>query len=99
MTDPERASRLWLALAISTLWVVSVGIRSEESLPASSFDQLPPSHIARRVTNRSKPRLLACFRRGILTILAALLNALSLPIGYFKPAPWPSLSPDFLPVL
>jgi hypothetical protein len=96
MTDPQRASRLWLAMTVATLWVVSVGICAEEALPASSFDDLPPSHIARRITKRSKPRVLACFRRGILTILAALLNAQSLPIGYFKPAPWPSLSPKFL---
>jgi hypothetical protein len=90
MTDPQRATRLWLAIAVATLWVVSVGGEAEDSLPASSFDDLPPSHIARRTTQRARPRLLACFHRGILTILAALLNARPLPLGYFLPMPWPS---------
>ncbi len=98
MTDPERATRLWLAIAVATLWVVSVGSQAEDALPASSFDDLPPSHIARRVSIRSKPRVLACFRRGILAILIALLNSLPLPLGYFKPEPWPSLSPNFVSV-
>ena len=93
MTDPERATRLWLAIAVATLWVVSVGNQAEDLLPLAAFDDLPLTHIARRVSKRSKPRLLACFRRGILAILTALLNALALPFGYFKPAPWPSLSP------
>ena len=96
MTDPERATRLWLAIAVATLWVISVGSQAEDALPASSFDDLPPSHIARRVSFRSKPRVIACFRRGILAILIALLNSLPLPLGYFKPAPWPVLSPNCL---
>lgn len=90
MTDPERATRLWLAIALATLWVVSVGGAAEDDLPASSLDALPPSHIARRTTKRSQPRLLGCFRRGILTILTALLNAKPLPFGSFIPLPWPS---------
>ena len=98
MTDPERATRLWLAIAVATLWVVSVGSQAEDSLPASSFDDLPPAHIARRVSVRSKPRVIACFRRGILAILIALLNSCPLPYGYFKPEPWPTLSPKFSPV-
>ncbi|MFZ4660822.1 MAG: transposase [Caldilineaceae bacterium] len=99
MTDPERATRLWLAIAVATLWVVSVGNQAEDLLPLAAFAELPLTHIARRVSKRSKPRLLACFRRGILAVLTALLNALALPLGYFKPAPWPTLSPNLSQVL
>ena len=90
MTDPNRASRLWLAIAVATLWVVSVGGDAEENLPASSFDQLPATHIARRTTKRSRPRLVSCFRRGIVTILTALIGGLPLPLGRFHPQPWPT---------
>lgn len=55
MTDPERATRLWLAIAVATLWVVSVGSQVEDALPASSFDDLPASHVARRGSTRSNP--------------------------------------------
>ena len=37
MTDPQRAERLWLALAIATLYLVSIGGRAEADLPASSL--------------------------------------------------------------
>lgn len=95
MTDPGRASRLWLALAVATLWVVSVGSEAEDNLPASSFEQLPAAHIARRlVSNLPQPRFISCFQRGILTILAALLNGQPLPLGRFHPGPWPTSPPS-----
>jgi len=91
MTDPDRASRLWLAMAIATLWVVSVGGEAEATLPASSFEDLPELHIARRrTTTGSQSRLLSCFRRGIFVIMAALLNGQPIPLGRFYPEPWPS---------
>jgi len=94
MTDPERASRLWLAIAVATLWVVSVGGEADATLPASSLEELPVLHVARRRARRAaRPRLLRCFRRGVLTILAALLQGDSLPLGRFLPEPWPSSTP------
>src|SRR5215211_1697357 len=35
MTDPDRAARLWLAVAVATLWLVSVGGEADASLPAA----------------------------------------------------------------
>lgn len=95
MTDPKRAERHWLALALATLWVVSVGGQADGTLSASSFEQLPDTHVARRHSpNSEPPRLLSCFRRGFLVILSALLNHLPLPMGSFFPDSWPS-SIDF----
>ena len=97
MTDPARAMRLWLALAVATLWVVSVGGEADATLPESSLEELPEGHIARRrATGRSRPRLLSCFRRGVLTILVALLQGQEVPLGRFVPEPWPSEPPNVL---
>ncbi len=99
MSDPERASRLWLAIAVATLWVVSVGGEAEEKLPASSFDELPETHIARQNSSSAHPsqtRVLSCFRRGILVILTTLIAGQPLPLGHFFPKPWPS-SPVNMP--
>jgi len=75
MSDPARAARLWLALAVATLWVVSVGGEADASLPASNLDHLPPTHIARRTkSGSSQPRILSCFTRGSITILATLIG-------------------------
>lgn len=91
ITDPERASRLWLAIAVATLWVVSVGGEADATLPASSLEALPETHIARRrTTRRSRPRLLSCFRRGILLILTSIILGTPRLGGRFYPEPWPS---------
>lgn len=91
MTDPARATRFWLALAVATLWVVSVGGAADASLPPSSLLHLPDNHVARRhFKGRQKMRSLSCFRRGIAMILAALIHHQSLPLGCFVPEPWPS---------
>jgi hypothetical protein len=92
MTDPQRAERLWLVLAVATLWVVSVGGQADATLPASSLEDLPDSHIARRRPRRySRPRLVRCFGRGISLILAALIRGDPvLPLGAFVPLPWPA---------
>ena len=48
MTDPARAERLWLAMALATLLVVSVGVHDEAMTPHPALAHLPPTHIARR---------------------------------------------------
>ncbi len=37
ITDPDRAGRHWLAIAVATLWVVSVGGEADATLAVSSL--------------------------------------------------------------
>lgn len=93
ISDPGRAERFWLVIAIATLWVVSVGGEVDATQPVSGLEHLPETHIARRrATRRSRPRLLSCFRRGICQILSALITGQLLPLGCFCPQPWPTFS-------
>lgn len=87
MTDPARATRLWLAIAVATLWVVSVGGLAETAGPASMLEVLPTSPA--RPTQRTRPRLLSCFRRGVIVIVTTLIMTGSLPAAWFLPEPWP----------
>lgn len=91
MVDPARAARLWLSLSIATFWIVSVGGEADVSLPASSLDNLPVTHIARRnkKTNASQPRELSCFSRGLIEILNGIIHQHPIFIGCFYPEPWP----------
>jgi len=96
MTDPHRAARLGLAVAIATLWLLSVGGTAEEEIPVSTLPTLPPPlwppHRPRRAT---RLRLISVFRQGwLLRRLAALLNHPSLPLGHFVPEPWPQAVQD-----
>ena len=54
MSDPQRAARLWVAVAVATLWRLSVGGMADATLPASTLLPLakadgPPSR-PRRAT-------------------------------------------------
>ncbi len=90
MTNPARAERLWLVIAVATLWTVSVGCQAEAQLPRVELADLPARHVARRhKTGRSAGRELSCFRRGRLVLVAALCNGQEVPLGQFLPEPWP----------
>lgn len=66
ITDPKRAERHWLAIALATLWVVSVGGEADATLSASSFEQLPSTKVARqRSTPSESPRLTRLFSKWL----------------------------------
>lgn len=89
MVDPERATRFWLAIAVATLWVLSVGGEADATIPASSFEAVPENHIApRRSRKTSFTRFLSYFRRGIIMIITALIAQRSLPLVRFFPELW-----------
>lgn len=91
MIDAERATRFWLAIAVATLWVLSVGGEADANVPASSFDTLPENHVARRRSQKpAQTRLLSCFHRGMIIIITALIAQRKLPLGHFVPEPWPT---------
>lgn len=98
MSDPQRAERLWLAIATATLWLVSVGGETDGDLSASSlcdnhgqnFSELDLSPSTATVQQTScvlnqPTRYLSCFRRGFLRILASAIKGMPLPTGRFIP--------------
>jgi hypothetical protein len=87
VTDPDRAARLWLAVAVATLWLVSIGGAADAALPPSTIPAWPAP--PRRVRRATRPRLVSVFRRGHALLLAALLNDQPLPTGRLRPEPWP----------
>jgi hypothetical protein len=92
MTKPDRAARLWLAVAVATLWLLSVGGEADATIPASTVLDVtalvPHQPRTRRAT---RLRLVSVFRRGWNLIVVALLDHASLPMGRFVPEPWPAV--------
>lgn len=76
MTRPERAERLWLVMAVATLWVVSVGGEADLELSPSTLPSL------------TTQRCLSCFALGLNRILKAVCQQLAIPVGRFFPEPW-----------
>ena len=91
MSDPQRAARLWLAVAVATLWLLSVGGEADHRIPPSTLlDITTALGQARRQRRATRLRLVSVFRQGWNAILVALLNQHRLPRGRFVPEPWPS---------
>jgi hypothetical protein len=89
MEQPDRASRLWLVLAVATLFTVTLGSAAEDATPVSALEQLPAGHIARRrATGRPRRRALSLVRRGRIVLLVAGYRGQALPIGSLSPGPW-----------
>ena len=92
MSEPQRAARLGLAVAVATLGLLRGGGRAEETVPVSTLLPLPadglPTSRPRRATQL---RLVSVFRQGWITLLGALLNHHRLPLGHFVPEPWPRI--------
>jgi Transposase DDE domain len=90
MREPERVGRHWLVMAVATLWVVTVGGAAEAAGPVSGLEELPELHIARRLRKRgSQARLVSCFRRGVILIVAGLLKGEVPEVAGFWPEEWP----------
>ena len=92
MTDPDRAARLWLALAIAMLWMVTLGSELEAG-PTTEIPDLPDLRpildIAPQVSRR---RCIQLFRLGWLWLLVQLITAQPLPLPrQLVPEPWPEV--------
>jgi len=94
MTDPQRASRLLLAISVATLWLMSVGGELDAEIPDSTIPDiliyLPQTRGKRKAT---LIRLVSIFRVGMLVIHSCLVDHKSLPFGRFFPEPWDNVNP------
>ena len=88
LEDPERAERLWLAIAVATLWLLRVGGSAEAAAAAkpTTVDIGQFEHLGCQCWGRS-----SVFARGHRGILMALLKHGRLPLGQWLPEPWPEL--------
>ncbi len=94
MTDPGRAARLWLVVAVATLWLVSVGGEAEAGAPESAFASLAPALPAQtRQRQATRLRLVAVFHQGLIRLVLAMIDHAPLPFGQFFPEPWPTAPP------
>jgi hypothetical protein len=91
MTDAERATRLWLAIAVTTRWLLRVGGESDETIPDSTLRDVTGWCPNRPCGPRARRwRLVSVFRRGWNLIMAALLRQEPWPQGRFIPESWPT---------
>ncbi len=86
MTDARRAERLWVVLALATLWLVEVGGAAEAAVPAETLPE-----VGGGAAEAEGRRQHSVFREGLYLILAALWRGEPLPQGRFVPQDWPAV--------
>jgi Transposase DDE domain len=93
MTKPERAARLWLALAVATLWMVSVGTELDGAGRAAlAGPEVTPLLAAAGLVRTGQGRRTRLLRLGWLWVLVQLITAQLLPLPQqLHPAPWPAI--------
>jgi hypothetical protein len=91
MTVPARAARRWLALAVATLWLVSVGSDREGGPPPESPER-PDLRPLWGLPGAGQPRRMRLLRRGWLWGLGCPMTARPLPLPWrLVPEPWPDI--------
>jgi hypothetical protein len=90
MDDPARAERLWMAIAIATWWLLSVGGEAEAKAdtPLDINEPSVPGAVRRR---GKRWRIVGIFQHGWSLIIAALLKNRLLPVKPGRPEAWPRL--------
>lgn len=96
MENPARASRLWLALAVASLWVVTLGSQLETG-PTDANPDLPDLRsILASPLQAGQRRRTRLFRLGRLWLLVQLIAAHPLPLPrQLVPEPWPDVPEEW----
>jgi hypothetical protein len=101
MCDPARVARVWLAMAVAMLWVVSVGSELEVGTGINSDQgEVPEVRALLGMRRERQPRRTRLFRLGWLWLLVQGLQgqALAQP-RCLVPEPWPDIPEQLVSVL
>jgi hypothetical protein len=91
MRDPARAARLWLALAVATLWMVTAGSALEDG-PSAAAPDLPDLTSILGIRPPQRPRSIRLLRLGWLWLLAQAFRGQPIPLPTrLVPEPWPAI--------
>ena len=70
----EPAGRLWLAMAVATLWTVTVGSDQQQHLSDTLKELQSPQYLDNEKSKLKKVnRTISCFLQGLINIIANLL--------------------------
>jgi len=96
LIDSQRAEIIWLAMAVATLWTLSVGgnLDTQRNLNEAATTEDASFFFP---YGREPRRHLSCFLVGLITIFADLLNGKHVYLSPLLPEPWPNSLPLAIP--
>jgi len=102
MTDPERAERLWLVMAVASVLLLRQGDACDvdQQLPRTTAEQDRGQNQTNAPESSPRPtrRILSVFTAGMLLVNLALLTDQPLPAATLTPEPWPATADQHEPV-
>jgi hypothetical protein len=97
MREPGRVARLWLALAVATLWMITIGSALELG-PSDQEADLPDLRVLLGLAGVRRPRRLRLFRLGWLWLLVQLIQGQPVMLPRrLVPEPWPNIPEQLEP--
>jgi Transposase DDE domain len=90
ITDPNRAERHWLAMAVATLWMLTLGTQAEAQQAAQPKGQNPQPQRSRPQRPPSRP--LSCFVLGMLVLPFLLMRQQPLTLPPLVPQVTPTIA-------
>jgi hypothetical protein len=91
MRAPARASRMWLALAGATRWMLTMGSAGELG-PREEMPELPDVSAIVGTRGARRPRAIRVFRLGWRWLLVQMIKGQPLPVPRrLVPEPWPDV--------
>ena len=93
MTNPQRAERVWLVMAVTMLWVLHEGGQMEDATSRPGVSAPEEDAGNPHPSGRSLTRTISCFLRGLHAILIKLLLRYDISLNRFAPLQWSSMPP------
>jgi hypothetical protein len=92
ITDPKRAERLWLAMSVASLWMLTLGTQLEQQQQALPKGRNPAPN--RSPSRHPQLRHLSCFALGLVAVLMTLYHHCPIKMPPLVPQSPLSLSLD-----
>lgn len=72
--EPARAERIWLAMAVATLWTVTMGSGEQKHLPENlTEEKTDDDNLGQKSGLKKVNRSISCFLQGLINIVANLI--------------------------
>jgi hypothetical protein len=87
LREPARAERIWLAMAVATLWTITMGTEGQTYLPETLKEETSEDHnLSQKSALKKVNRSISCFLQGLINIVANLICGKGIHLNHLYPA-------------
>jgi len=88
LREPARAERIWLAMAVATLWTITMGSEQKKLLPETLKEEITDDdNLGQKSALKKVNRSISCFLQGLINIVANLICGKGIHLNDLYPQP------------